>query len=237
MAVTITLAQVAADRRLGDGTNDPEEPVKGILERHLATATALVEDRAPNAPTAVQNTAASLIVGYLYDAPVADGTRYANAVANSGAAAVLARYRNLRVAIVDPDATQPQTAATAQVVAGQIAAGSLPAALTYSGLSVTIALTQADHKVLLELTGQLTASRVVLTGNTARLVIRRGDTDVLDVSQTAAVRIGTRNMEVDLRGLDMPDTHDPVEYQLWWQDAQETFSVSHALVLSATEVD
>ena len=100
MAVTITLAEVAADRRLGDGTTDPLEPIAGVLRRYMETATALVQSYAPDAPVGVQNTSVSLIVGYLYDAPVADSTRYANALANSGAETLLYRWKNYRVAVV-----------------------------------------------------------------------------------------------------------------------------------------
>ena len=44
MAVTLTVIQAAADRRLGDGVNAPAEPINGILTRYLAAATALVEN-------------------------------------------------------------------------------------------------------------------------------------------------------------------------------------------------
>ena len=103
MAVTLTVIQAAADRRLGDGVNAPEEPVLGRITRYLAAATALVENYAPDAPEDIQNTAASLIVGYLYDAPVADGPRYANSLANSGAQLLLSRWEPRGVAFVGGD--------------------------------------------------------------------------------------------------------------------------------------
>ena len=78
----------------------PAEPINGILTRYLATATALVEDYAAGAPENIQNTAASMIVGYLYDAPVSQGARFANALANSGAQLLLSRWQSRRVAIV-----------------------------------------------------------------------------------------------------------------------------------------
>ena len=101
MAVTLTVIQAAADRRLGDGVNAPPEPVNGMLTRLLATATEIVENYAPDAPESVQNTAASLIIGYLYDQPVAAGARFANSVANSGAQLLLSRWENVRIVKVD----------------------------------------------------------------------------------------------------------------------------------------
>ena len=101
MAVTLTVIEAAADRRLGDGVTEPAEPINGVLTRLLATATAIVENYAPNAPESVQNTATSLILGYLYDAPIGDSTRFANSLANSGAQLILARYVSRAIAIVD----------------------------------------------------------------------------------------------------------------------------------------
>ena len=103
MVVTLTVIEAAADRRLGNGVVAPAEPINGILSRYLATATALVEDYAAGAPENVQNTAASMLVGYFYDAPVSQGPRYANALANSGAQLVLSRWQSRRIAIVDGD--------------------------------------------------------------------------------------------------------------------------------------
>ena len=123
MAVTLTVIEAAADRRLGDGVNVPAEPINGVLSRLLATATAIVENYAPNAPESVMNTAASLILGYLYDAPVGDSTRFANALANSGAQLVLSRWQSRNIVIVDgagtsiPSAVWLDNAAVAALIA------------------------------------------------------------------------------------------------------------------------
>ena len=106
MVVTLTVIQAAADRRLGNGVVAPAEPINGILTRYLVTATALVEDYAVAAPESVQNTAASLIVGYLYDAPVSQGARFANALANSGAQLLLSRWQSRRIAIIGDDGSR-----------------------------------------------------------------------------------------------------------------------------------
>ncbi|MCY4123395.1 MAG: hypothetical protein OXG72_21005 [Acidobacteria bacterium] len=48
--MAVTLTQLAAELRLGDGQSPPDEPIAGILTRILATATTLVQRYAPNAP-------------------------------------------------------------------------------------------------------------------------------------------------------------------------------------------
>ena len=50
MSVTITAIQLAAALRIGDGVTALVEPQAGVLNRILASATALVESYAPNAP-------------------------------------------------------------------------------------------------------------------------------------------------------------------------------------------
>jgi hypothetical protein len=135
MAVNISITQIAADRRLGDGVTAPAEPIHGILTRLLATATDIVESYAPAAPEAVSNTATSLIVGYLFDASVSDATRFSNALANSGAQAMLSRWQSQRVAIIGDKAsdvgglsglTRVGSQGVNVVIAGQWVATSLP---------------------------------------------------------------------------------------------------------------
>ena len=100
MAVDITVAQVAADRRVDNIENDTE--LADVLARYLQTATEMVELRAPAAPTSAQNTAASLLVGYWFDSPPAPaGVRHADAMQNSGAAAVLQGWKPFGVAVVE----------------------------------------------------------------------------------------------------------------------------------------
>ena len=101
MAVDITALQLAAAIRLGDGTTALIEPESSIMTRLLAVSTELVERYAPDAPIAVQNEACVRISGYLYDAPpVGREELYANAAANSGARALLAPWRPIRVRTV-----------------------------------------------------------------------------------------------------------------------------------------
>ena len=91
MAVTVT--QLAAALRLGDGVNAPEEPQLGILTRLSGVALATVELFAPDAPEAIKDEAVIRYAGYLYDVPsAASGDRYAAAWVNSGAGSLVAGW-------------------------------------------------------------------------------------------------------------------------------------------------
>ena len=103
MALTVTT--LAAMLRLTEGTEEPPEPLNTILTLHLTTAVELVESVSPAAPDSVKDTATALIAIYLFDAPVGDGSRFANSISNSGAAAILARYVSHAIAIVDGSGT------------------------------------------------------------------------------------------------------------------------------------
>ena len=106
MAVKLSVLEAAADRRIGDGVTPLEEPELGILTRLLETASELVESYAgPTTPQSIMDTAASLVIGYLLDQPVSDGTRYANCLANSGAQLLLSRWEVRRAVIVGRETT------------------------------------------------------------------------------------------------------------------------------------
>lgn len=99
--MAVTLAQLGAALRISDGVNEPEEPYKTILQRHLDVAVELVELHAPKAPTPIKDEAAIRVSGYLYDTPTAArGDLYANAWANSGAASLLSHWIVRRAASV-----------------------------------------------------------------------------------------------------------------------------------------
>ena len=99
MALTINVQQLAVHLRLSDGES-VAEPINGILSRHLATATALIESYAPSAPVAVQNEAAIRLCGWLYDSPNHGIRGIQNGLSASGAAALLGRWRERRVEVV-----------------------------------------------------------------------------------------------------------------------------------------
>ena len=103
MALTVTT--LAAMLRLTDGTEAPPEPLNTILTLRLETAVELVENYSPSAPDSVKDSATALIASYLHDTPPGDGTRFANSISNSGAAAILARYVSHAIAIVDGSGT------------------------------------------------------------------------------------------------------------------------------------
>ena len=95
MAVTITLGRLANQVRVSQSasTSDVPDHYVAVLTSNLATATAMVEARAPLAPDDFQNKAVVQIVGYWLDAPQAGPQRFGyNAWLFSGAAQILAPY-------------------------------------------------------------------------------------------------------------------------------------------------
>ena len=103
MAVTITALQLAAALRIGDGSTALAEPQASVISRILATATAVVERYAPEAPSEVQNEAVVRLAGYLYDAPPGASTRTASAMRDSGAMDLLSTYRIIRARGIPDD--------------------------------------------------------------------------------------------------------------------------------------
>ena len=97
--MAISLVDLAAALRLGDGVADPQEPIAGILSRLRRATTEHVNKAASDAPESVKDEACIRMVGYLYDQPTT-GRRdsYANAWRNSGAAALLAPWVSHRAA-------------------------------------------------------------------------------------------------------------------------------------------
>ena len=95
--MAVTLLELAAELRLGDGVAAPEEPVLGILTRVKAAAETLVEKQAPSAPADIRDEAIIRVAGYLYDQPTAaDGDRFAFAWRSSGAAGLVAPWTSKR---------------------------------------------------------------------------------------------------------------------------------------------
>ena len=97
MAVTLTVSELLAALRLGSSTEETEQAT-----RLLNYATEAVEKHVPeNLPAAIANEACVRLSGYLFDQPNAGrGAMYANALRNSGAAAILLPYRIHRAGIV-----------------------------------------------------------------------------------------------------------------------------------------
>lgn len=102
MAVTRTLAQLAADLRMGDGTTAPTGPEAVILERVAATARAMVEHYAPDAPDAIHNESYVRLSGWMVDVDPSGMTPGGPAaMRSSGAASILAPYKIRRAGKVE----------------------------------------------------------------------------------------------------------------------------------------
>ena len=89
MGVTLTVDTLMANLAIDDVDDNRE-----LVTARLAYVTEAVEHYAPSAPDVVHDEAAIRLAGYIYDSPRApSGTRYANALRNSGAGSMLFRYR------------------------------------------------------------------------------------------------------------------------------------------------
>ena len=102
VGMAVTLAELAAALRLGDGVTEPVEHVAGILLRLQRAAEALIEEVAPAAPAAIKQVAMIDLVAYWFDAPTASsGSGYAAALRNSGAQALISRWEVRRAVGVE----------------------------------------------------------------------------------------------------------------------------------------
>ena len=98
MAVDVT--QLGAALRITDGSAEPVEPIRSILSRYLGVGQALVEQQAAAAPEAIQDEAIIRMAAYLYDSPpAAAGSGFADAWRNSGASALVLRWRVIRASV------------------------------------------------------------------------------------------------------------------------------------------
>ena len=138
MAVDITKEALLDALRLG--TTDAEN-AQG--KRLLAYATEAVEKHAPgeDVPVTIQNEAVVRLAGYLFDQPTAGrGAAYANALRNSGAAAILSPYRIHRAGSVEGSVA-------AQAEGGDVIVN-VPELLRMAGVTemrVNELITAADH--------------------------------------------------------------------------------------------
>ena len=107
MAVTLTDAELSAGMMLTGATVDvldtPPEPVLGRIQRLLATATAIINVRIPEAPEDVQNESAIKLCTYWWNQPPsARLSGYANAWVNSGCGTVAADWTQRQSAAETP---------------------------------------------------------------------------------------------------------------------------------------
>ena len=93
MAVTITVAELAAALRLGDSAEETAEATR-LRNYAIAAVSRHLGDAYEDTDAAVVNESAIRLSGYLFDQPTASrGMMYADALRNSGAAAILLPYR------------------------------------------------------------------------------------------------------------------------------------------------
>ena len=96
MAVTLTVAELAAALRLGDSTEETAEVTRLLAYATEAVSRHLAGSFVGTSP-AIVNEAVVRLSAYLYDQPGAGrGTAYSNALRFSGAAAILMPYRVVR---------------------------------------------------------------------------------------------------------------------------------------------
>ena len=95
MAITLTIQELQAALRLGNSEEETAE-----VERLYGYVAEAVNRHAPEATDTAMNEAARRLAGYLFDMPEAGrGMAYANALRNSGAAAMLLPYRPHRLGL------------------------------------------------------------------------------------------------------------------------------------------
>ena len=97
----ITLVELAAGMRLGDGVDSPTEPILGIVTRLHATSWAQIESYAPFAPDVVKAEAMVRLASYLYDQPTTSfNDVYSASLRNSGAESLLNPYVQRRAGVI-----------------------------------------------------------------------------------------------------------------------------------------
>ena len=192
VAVTITVAELLAALRLG---RTDEETAQAT--RLLAYATAAVEKHVPNAPATIANEAVIRLSGYLFDQPfVGRGPTYANALRNSGAAAILLPHRIHRAGSV---AEAVQAADEAGGILGNPVTN-----VTVSGSTLTI--TFADGEIrdedLPEGTGDGAIDQVARDAAAAA----QATADEADIDQTARDAAAAAQTTADAGGGGTPVT-------------------------------
>lgn len=99
MAVTVTREQFFEAIR--EFNTAARTDLANEADRHIAAASTMVDDYAPDAPEAVARQAALLLAVYWFDSPAAPvGMRRYRALHSCGAAGMLQPYRKRRAATV-----------------------------------------------------------------------------------------------------------------------------------------
>ncbi len=97
--VILTNTQAAIQMRLHtDPDTDVVEPLNSIIERHLATADALIQKRTVNLPQAVRINVAIMLTSHLYDSPLAS---FSNTWIRSGAYDICRPWLRRRAGVIE----------------------------------------------------------------------------------------------------------------------------------------
>lgn len=109
MAIKLTPAQVAVAIRAAATVDDVPAPVLTVMNILVPAASAMVLLHAPDAPDAIHDMSLVRLVGWLYDADPTD-SRISSALTVSGAANLMAPWRQHRAGIIDgEEALSPST--------------------------------------------------------------------------------------------------------------------------------
>ena len=126
MALGITVQELAVAIRVAACPEEAlEEPDLGILIRERTVAEAMIEQYADDAPTAVKDEAAVLMVGHLYEMPIGQ-RNHGNAMRQSGAMSLLAFWRSPTSAVVGAPGGVTTETPTHAFLASGASGGALP---------------------------------------------------------------------------------------------------------------
>ncbi|MDE0001745.1 MAG: hypothetical protein OXQ29_03520 [Rhodospirillaceae bacterium] len=103
MAVTLDIPGLAVAIRAAGSTEAIPPGVQTVLGYILPATTALIVSHAPKAPDDIHNAAAIRLAGWLYEADPTD-SRMQDAVRVSGAAVLLAPFREHQAGVLGPGA-------------------------------------------------------------------------------------------------------------------------------------
>lgn len=211
--MALTVAELAAAIRVGTSAAETAE-----VTRLKAYGETEINRFADGAPNEVKDEALVRIVGYLYDAPT---TAYANAVQNSGAAAMLLPYRVHRAGIVSgaEPAAQPSGGG-----------GSTPSGGGDSGGGASDAdITRIDGEIT-DIKADIAALDTDVSTNTDAIAVASTAASAASTAAATAVTAAqTAQTTAETRGVDAGGTTGQIlakksgtDYDTEWKDAAGT---------------
>lgn len=166
--MALTIPQLAYRMRLqGDDTTAPAGPLTAELTALKAVADAYIAKDAPNAPEPVKDEATVMFSAYVYDGPEAAigggaALAYPSAWRNSGAAALIGRWRARRAAVIGAAAAAVAVSDPNNPVIGASVSGSTLVLELADGGTVEVTLPAGGGGA-----GLTTAERASLDGSVA----------------------------------------------------------------------